>query len=314
MAKATSKKVSKSGSSKEKKWVLAVDPFSDLDQGAMIEFAQKLAGKAGAQLLGAYALAPESLNWMGEFSGPWLKKYEPLAKQNLDARLAGKGIPHEVVKVSKAGLRAAVQGFLSYAKKQKADCIVVATHARTGLERWAMGSFSETVVLSAPSSVLVLHPSQSLPSDVRTILMPTDLSKKSVQHVLTSAKSFQKLSPKIELYYKLPDPLDPLVQQGVYTLGGGWVNVHSYLDKELTSKRKELEALAGKVRALGLECRVNADNGEGSLIDGIHKAVKDTGADLISLRTETGRVAAVVVGSVARILMRTATVPVWIHR
>ena len=77
-------------------------------------------------------------------------------------------------------------------KKVKADCLVISTHARTGLERLAMGSFAETVILTSAVPVLVLNPANKVPVSVRKILVPTDLSKKSEKYLTTMERLRKK--------------------------------------------------------------------------------------------------------------------------
>jgi nucleotide-binding universal stress UspA family protein len=50
------------------------------------------------------------------------------------------------------------------AAKWKADLIILGSHGRTGLERFAMGSVSETVVHHAPCSVMVVRVGRALDS------------------------------------------------------------------------------------------------------------------------------------------------------
>jgi nucleotide-binding universal stress UspA family protein len=47
---------------------------------------------------------------------------------------------------------------IEIAQKQKADLIVIATHGRTGLSRFAMGSVAERVVRLASCPVLTIRP------------------------------------------------------------------------------------------------------------------------------------------------------------
>jgi len=50
-------------------------------------------------------------------------------------------------------------GIRSYAASIEADCIVVGTHGRTGLDRYLLGSVTETLIRTSPVPVMVVPPS-----------------------------------------------------------------------------------------------------------------------------------------------------------
>ena len=49
---------------------------------------------------------------------------------------------------------------VNYANKNKIDLIVMASHGRSGISRWAYGSVAEKVVRKAPCPVLTVRPKQ----------------------------------------------------------------------------------------------------------------------------------------------------------
>jgi nucleotide-binding universal stress UspA family protein len=295
-------------------WVIAVDPFSDFDHKPVFEFAKQAAEQAGARLRAVYVLAPAALNWTGEFSGPWKKKYGPVAAAKLDEVLGTLNWEREVITCSDPSLKKAVRTLQAHARKLKADCILISTHARTGLRRMAMGSFAETLILDTKTPVIVIHPDKSVPRKVRKILVPTDLDKHSVKFIASIADYAKKIDAGIVLYYKQPDPLDPIVQQGVYSLGGGWVSVQSFIDEELQRKAKTIEKIEKRLRKKGIEVNHILDSGPGDLIEGIDKAAVSEGADMVSLRTEAGAWTSAILGSVARGLVRHGSLPLLVQR
>jgi nucleotide-binding universal stress UspA family protein len=297
-----------------KNWVIAIDPFAGADLREIVDLSHRLTKTAGNQLNAAYILAPASLNWTGEFSGPWRKKYEPVAQARLTELLPDTAITKSIVHCKNPGIRAAVQALLAHAKKLKANGIVLSTHARTGLERLAMGSFAETVILTSPIPVLVLNPSHNLPKTVRKILVPTDLSKKNEKFTLSIADYAQGIGADILLYHKEIDPLDPMIQQGVYSLGGGWVSMQEFMDEDREAKEKQLLKLESQIRTRKVKVSHVIDSSPGGLVDTIEKAAKDHQADMIAVLTQAGTWSAALLGSVARSLVRTASVPVLVQR
>ena len=305
----------KSGT-KQTKWVMAVDPFSDLNIKPVAGFVKALADRAGAKVYGTYVLAPEILNWTGEFSGPWLKRYKPVAEEKAEQLSNQLGLDIEVVPMRKSGLRSSVETLLKYSEKIKAECIVVSTHARSGLERWMLGSFAESVLLVAKVPVIAINPTQKIPAQIKKILVPTDLSPQSIKFILKVAAFAQRVGAHVDLFYRRPDPLDPMIQQGVYAVGGGWVSVQSYLDESTDAAQEQLRKIEAGLRKRGVDVstvEVTA-SGASSLVDSIEVCAKQRQADMISVLTQSGPVAASVLGSVARALVRTSIVPVMIYR
>src|SRR5262245_39425029 len=117
-------------------WVMAVDPFNDTEISPLWKLVRPLAEKSGAEVQAAYVLAPSSFNWTGDFSGPWMKKYVPIAEGKLE-NLLPEEIKKTVIPCHDSGQRAAVKALIGFATRVGADCIVISTHGRKGLERVA---------------------------------------------------------------------------------------------------------------------------------------------------------------------------------
>ncbi len=303
-----------SGSQAGQKWLFAIDPFSDLDITRVIDFAKVSAAQAQAHLRGVYILAPESLNWTGEFSGPWMDRYLPFAREK--AKEIGRkfSVEIDVVPCTESGLRPSVKALVSHAKDYGADLILLSTHARSGIERWTLGSYAETLILSSSVPVMVINPQHELPKSVKNILVPTDLSEESERFIMGVGAFAKNGGAALTLFYKQPDPLDPMIQQGVYAVGGGWVSVQSYLDSELGERKKQLDRIQKSLAAAGVRADVCLNATNVSLIEAINKCAEDKNCDVIALLTQSGPLEAAVLGSVARGLVRSSHVPVYIRR
>src|SRR3989344_3602971 len=71
-----------------------------------------------------------------------------------------------------AYVRTDVKTLVSYAKKVKADAVLVSTNARIGFMRQALGSFSETLVLESAIPTMIVNPKAKVASRPGTILFP----------------------------------------------------------------------------------------------------------------------------------------------
>lgn len=297
-----------------KNWVIAVDPFSDLDFHPLLQLVKTLAEPSEATLHALYVLAPATLNWTGDFSGPWRAKYLPVAQAKMAEIFAGTGFETAVVTCREPGQRSAVKSLLSHAKKLKADRLIISTHARTGLERLTMGSFAESVIVASKIPVLVVNPTAKVPSSVKKILVPTDLSKKNEKFVRGVADYAKRLGAEVVLFHKQPDPLDPIVQQGVYSLGGGWVSVQNFMDEEMEERTRQIEKIESDLRRQDVPVSHVFDSSPAGLIESINRAASDSGADMISVLTQSGEWTAAILGSVARGLVRSAERPILVQR
>ncbi|WP_435102149.1 universal stress protein [Halarchaeum sp. P4] len=66
------------------------------------------------------------------------------------------------------------EAILRYAREIEADCIVMGTHARSGLQRFVLGSVTEMVLRESSVPVLTVHAETTLNPDIETLLVPTD--------------------------------------------------------------------------------------------------------------------------------------------
>lgn len=313
MAKTTKKKVS-SAKARGKICLIAVEPFQSAGLQPLVKLAKSFSESLRAHVEAAYVLAPASMNWTGDFSGPWVKRYLPIAKAKLKEVLPSEVAGQHVLVCKAAGQRAAVKTLVQFAQRKKVGCLVIATHQRSSLERWALGSFAESLILVANVPVLVVNPTQTLSSAVRKILMPVDLGPRCEKSVAVVAAMAKTLKAEVVLYHRQDDPLAPIVQQGVYTLGGGWMSLQSYGEDEHYAKTKRLEKLVAILQRSQVKASHVLDSAPGGLVEGIQRAAKDSGADLISIFTQAGAVGAVVLGSVARGLVRSSAVPILVQR
>ena len=66
------------------------------------------------------------------------------------------------------------RGILDYADDHDADCIVMGTYGRTGLDRFVLGSVAERTLRESPVPVLTVHEESTVEMPFERILVPTD--------------------------------------------------------------------------------------------------------------------------------------------
>lgn len=294
----------------------AFDPFSGpvKDPQPWADFLENLAKLEKSQIEPVYVLSPDGLNWSGEFSGPWVKKYRPLAETAAATTLAPfqyrSVTPARILVNPKVSLKGDVQKLAKDAKKNKRGMILVQTHARTGMERWMMGSFAESLLIHSKVPVLCVNPQTAPPKQIRRVLFPTDLSpasKRTFKKIIARCRAW---GAEVVLAHKLPDPIEPIVQSGVYMAGGGWITLSQYFEKESAERRKKLDQWIQEAKAAGVSATVQVIEKSGLISDEILKTAKANQADMIALCSQSGPVSSVLAGSVARQIVRGAHCPV----
>lgn len=88
------------------------------------------------------------------FMDIWERRKEELLShlQAVTEQLKNEGLEAEVA--SSSGRP--VERILEIAEQESCDCIVMATHGRSGFRRWMMGSVTEGVLRKAPCPVIVI--------------------------------------------------------------------------------------------------------------------------------------------------------------
>lgn len=171
------------------------------------------------------------------------------------------------------------------AERFHADIIVMATHARTGLNRVRLGSVADVIVRRATMPVLLVQPTQgAMPAPTyRRILVPLDGSPFS-EDVLEPADQFARLhDAEIRLIH--------VVEQR------GWLGAANL--GRLAGRPGTPVEMIWAPRAA----------------DGIIDVAEEWGADLIAIATHgRGGLTRVIVGSTASDLLERTTVPVMLHR
>jgi nucleotide-binding universal stress UspA family protein len=143
------------------KVVVALDG-SQLAETALTE-AEHFAKSLGASLLLLRAVVPPAALYGAELvpgSLPVLEQLETDARAYLDAiaeRLRPRGLEVAVV----VAVGPAAEALIETARENGADLIVMTSHGRSGLARWAFGSVADAVVRRSDLPVLVVRPPEA---------------------------------------------------------------------------------------------------------------------------------------------------------
>jgi nucleotide-binding universal stress UspA family protein len=106
----------------------------------------------------------------------------------------------------------AAEMILEAAARENADLIAMATHGRTGLARWAMGSVAEKILRASEVPVLLMKsftPAGAVPAKetpFRKILLPTDGSEHSMAAVPWAIGMGRLFDSEFDVVYSSPGP------------------------------------------------------------------------------------------------------------
>lgn len=293
----------------------ALDPFDQtFDTEKLSEMTEEMSRSFDAPIEIVYVLSRKSLNWTGEFSKGWIRKYEPITKDALE-KISNELKLHPRITVlavpQKSNLSMDVKKLLEYAKKVKAKAIVVNTHKRKSLERWYLGSFAETALLHTTVPLIMLNP-EARWKNVRRILVPTDFSTQGFQSLKNMLPHFKKMNAEVILFHKLPDAIEPIVQMGAHLAGGGWVSIYQYMENESSERSEDALKWQAWLTANGVSSTFEIEEKPGSVVESILLKAKQYDCQLIAVESHSGPMASAFIGSVARQLVRQSDRPVWV--
>lgn len=294
------------------KVIWALDAFHENSKAQLraLQSFLKMSGK------GSVAIQPVAVLHSGDFdpvTETFPKNWRELASTALgniidaleDVSIADI-LPARLIKGERPSVAGSVETLIQFAIEENASLILVSSRASKGLERLALGSFAETLVLRSPVPVFVVNPSAKAHQKLTTILYPTDFSpasKLGFERVLTVT---QRLGMQILIYHKMRLPYVAA------PLGLGIPTVSREALRELKAERlAQAKQWAKRAELSGTRAKFHVDSREGMPLDAILKASKTLGPKaMIAITSQSGPVGVAVLGSLTRQILRSAACPV----
>jgi len=181
-----------------------------------------------------------------------LKEMEPLKKSAQDyldktsKRITDKGIAtNKKVIISNA----TADEIVGYVDKERIDLIIMASHGRTGIGRWVMGSVTDKVVRASKQPIVIIrvkdgHPDVREKTLLNKILVPLDGSKGS-EIVLPY---IEELASKLQAEVTILHVLVPDYVQGETAN-------YKYLEELRKSSRDYIEKVSTRLKEKGLNSK-----------------------------------------------------------
>jgi len=184
-----------------------------LDGSALAEvalpYAEELAAKLDSRITLLYV--SESAEFEDEYRHMhkfYIQKLAENTKQNIE-RKWGKHLTKETKVNSEILFGRPAEGIIDYADEEKMGLIVMSTHGRTGISRWAIGSVAYKVVKAASRPVLLIR-AKGARSDMREkdtldkVLVPLDGSTKSEAVIPYIEELASKLKMEVTFVHAMP--------------------------------------------------------------------------------------------------------------
>lgn len=274
-----------------------------------LPFALSLARRAGAQLHLVHVHVPPA-PILADANDAELRGYERMYLDGLVQRIEARwDVPITTMLLDGA----VAQTLHEYAIACQADLIVMTTHGGGALSRFWLGSIADTVIRQVSLPLLLIRPQEHVldiahEPNVKHILIPLDGSALA-EHMLTHATALGRL---IQAEYTLLQVIEPVSMGYGTELYGVAVDTQG-IEQLRTEAQAYLDRLAVGLRADGMRVQTAAviDLAATAILNYAHEHA----VDLIALETHgrTG-LARWLVGGVADKVIRSATVPVLLHR
>jgi nucleotide-binding universal stress UspA family protein len=208
----------------------------------------------------------------------------------------------------------AVQLIIERAAKDKMTLVTMATHGRSGINRWLLGSVAEKVLRGATNPLLLIRATDEAKAEgeatVKSVLVPLDGSELAASVLPTVADLAKKLGFEVVLFraYNIP--------YNAYDSAEGYAAID--YEKLLALMREEavsyLEKKVEAVKKMGVE-KVSHVAKEGFAADEIIATARKTPENLIAMCTH-GRLGVKrwMLGSVTETVVRHSGDPVLVIR
>ena len=169
--------------------------------------------------------------------------------------------------------------------RSSADLLIISTHARSGLERWHLGSVADKVIRGTSCNTLVIGPEVSeATAAIRSILVPLDGSKHAEEALDVARRLAEGLGAQLQLLTAVPPvilatPYNDLRQQ--------------MLDESVAEANRYLTGVKGRVG----EAKTSVVTGPP--VQSVLEFIRENSIDLVVMTSHgQGGISRAVLGSV----------------
>jgi nucleotide-binding universal stress UspA family protein len=278
-----------------------------------LPYAEELSGRLGAELTLLYV--SESSKDTGQHMHHFYIQNKAEAVKDLAQLFTDKSDSRQVIEVKSAiSIGNPAEKIVEYADKENMDIIIMSTHGRSGITRWALGSVADKVVRANRKPVLLIR-ARGVRPEVHTqkllqkILAPLDGSHEGEAVIPHVAELAAKLQAKVTLLQALP--------QGYLSIATG--DYIAYTPKQIeadkTQVQQYLDKVQGWLKQKGIAAESKVIVKTGGAAEEIINFAAEIKADMVIMSTH-GRsgVGRWVIGSVAEKVLHEGNTPLMLIR
>lgn len=287
---------------KKNKIIWAVDPFSveASTQAAAATALQALARQSLLEIEPVYvSVSPLNENGLNIAKKAFSKIIRSRKIRGLNSLT--------VVPAHGSGYREMAEALVAHAKLIHADMMIASKRAKK-FSRWAVGSFSETLLFRAGLPTLIVGPTWKSRADLKHILFATDFSPPSHRAFLRVVEFAKMQGAALLLYHKLerarPSALD-VILDSYYSFENYLMERRREVELDLTKWASEARK-AGVPTGVLIEANVNVDVAEAIV------KLSEKRKMMIAIVAHSGITAGANLGSAARRIIRASERPVWV--
>jgi nucleotide-binding universal stress UspA family protein len=258
-----------------------------------LPYAEELAIKLGSEIILLHVRTsadtpdkPEHSAYLSRITGETEQKIKQAA-----ARTPGKKLKIDSAVIGSPDIIThPAEEILDYAERENISLIVIATHGKTGIRRWALGSTANNVARASKCPVLLIRAAAGISGDIHlnNILVPLDGSNHS-EAVLTYIENLaSRLKARVSLLNVVEPPFHiyPFYEGTGYFSSGGVIRV-PYTDEEIKPMRevaeKYVKGINNELKTKEIEAVYEVR--KGSPAEEIIKAEEEMRPDMVAMST-----------------------------
>lgn len=222
--------------------------------------------------------------------------------------------PVTILQVGSAARNANARRLLDFAEELGADFLMATSHGRSGVRRWVLGSFAESLLQDARRPVLFMTHAEGAVAPRREssrVLFATDFSDSSREAFFQFLPEARRLGWEIAVFHSVSFPATALAQG----FGAPLVFPEAYFPEQMVWAQDEAARWAELAESRGVRARwIVKDDGVGTnAAESILGTAEEEEVCMIALASVSGTFAALTLGSVAREVFRANRCPVWVY-
>jgi nucleotide-binding universal stress UspA family protein len=230
------------------------------------------------------------------------RKFSVVAAEKIKSELSAigaKGVEISIAAEPRFSLTASVKTLVNHVAKNKVDLLLSSTHGRMGVKRLLLGSFAETLIHFSKTDLLLFNENTKIPAGKPQILLYAhDFSRKGDEGMSRAIEYASAWGSELHVFHA-PKPSYAVRFKGQ--------------DAAVESYRKKVDAKVEKIhhqlKENGLRGTVSLVTQLKPVIDLIYATARKLDADMVLASAQSGRIAALLGGSVTRQLIREAKIP-----